>query len=189
MSIRPTLMHILAISGSLRTASANTSLLRAVARLAPTDVVVTFYDGLDDLPHFSPERDVANAPSSVSKLRAQLRDADAVLICTPEYAHGIPGVLKNMLDWIVSSGEFVGKPTCVISAATDGSYAHASLTETLFMLSAHIVEGASLVVSFVRTKIDAEGHITDAQTTVALQTVISALVGAVQLNHPATSHG
>ena len=84
-----------------------------------------------------------------------------------------------MLDWLVSSGEFVDKPTVVISAATDGSYAHASLTETLFMMSAYVVEGASLIVSFVRTKIDSEGHITDCQTTVVLQTVVNALAGTV----------
>ena len=173
-------MHILTISGSLRAASTNTSLLRAVAKLGPADVTVTRYDGLDDLPHFSPERDVDDAPGSVSTLRAQLRAADAVLICTPEYAHGIPGVLKNMLDWLVSSGECVSKPTGVISAATDGSYAHASLTETLLMMSADMVEGASLIVSFVRTKVDKEGFITDTQTTVALQAAVSALVRAFQ---------
>ena len=97
MSIHITSMHILAISGSLRAASANTSLLRAAVELVPAGVIVSLYDGLDNLPYFSPERDVENAPNSVSKLRSQLRDADAVLICTPEYAHGIPGVLKTCL--------------------------------------------------------------------------------------------
>lgn len=169
-------MDILAISGSLRAASANTMLLRAAAQLVPSDASVALYDGLDHLPHFSPERDVDPAPDAVRALRAQLRDADAVLICTPEYAHGIPGVLKNMLDWVVSSGEFVDKPVGVISAATGGNYAHASLTETLAVMSAHIVEEASLIVSFVRTKIDGEGRIIDTQTALALQTVMTALV-------------
>lgn len=172
--------HILAISGSLRAASANTSLLRAAAKRVPDDVTLTLYGGLDDLPHFSPERDVDNVPGAVSRLRAQLRDADAVLICTPEYAHGIPGVLKNMLDWIVSSGELVDKPVGVISAATGGEYAHASLIETLTVMSAHIVEGASLIVSSVRTKIDGEGRITDPQTARVVQTVLKALTNAIQ---------
>lgn len=172
-------MQILAISGSLRAASANTMLLRAAAQLAPADVAVTLYAGLDDLPHFSPERDTDPAISSVAALRGQLQVADAVLICTPEYAHGVPGVLKNMLDWVVSSGEFVSKPVGVISAATEGAYAHASLTETLATLSAHLVDGASLIIPAVRTKTNAEGRITDAPTTTALQTALSALVETV----------
>lgn len=173
-------MHILAISGSLRAASVNTALLRASAQLAPTDVAVTLYTGLDDLPHFSPERDVDAAPGSVAELRMQLQAAEAVLICTPEYAHGIPGVLKNMLDWVVASGEFIDKPVGVISAATGGEYAHASLTETLRVMSAHVIEEASLIVSFVRTKVDSEGHVTDPQTALSLQTVVSALVRATR---------
>lgn len=173
---------MLAISGSLRAASANTMLLRAAAQLVPTGVTVALYDGLDSLPHFSPERDTASAPDAVTALRAQLRAADAVLICTPEYAHGIPGVLKNMLDWVVSSGEFVNKPVGIVSAATGGDYAHASLTETLAVMSANIEDKASLIISAVRTKIDAEGRITDPQTGTAVQTLLNALVGMVGRN-------
>ena len=110
-------MNVLAISGSLRTTSTNTALLRAAARLAPEHVTITLYDGLDDLPHFSPERDTDTPPPAVIQLRTLLREADAVMVCTPEYAHGMPGVLKNMLDWVVSSGEFVDKPVSVISAS------------------------------------------------------------------------
>ena len=178
-------MHILAISGSLRPASANTSLLRAAAQLVPAGVTVSLYDGLGNLPHFSPERDVNDAPAAVHDLRTQLRNANAVLICTPEYAHGIPGVLKNGLDWVVSSGEFVNKPTGVISAATGGEYAHASLTETLSVMSAQLPEGASLIISFVRTKIDADGRITDAQTAMSVQAVLNTLIEAVAVD---TSH-
>lgn len=173
-------MYIFAISGSLRPASTNTSLLRTVARLVPAGVVVDLYDGLDDLPHFSPDRDTDNPPVAVAMLRRRLRDADAVLICTPEYAHGVPGVLKNMLDWVVSSGEFVDKPTGVITAATEGDFAHASLLETLRMMSANRVDGASLLVPFVRTKVNSDGHITDLPTARAVQLLLDALVGAIQ---------
>lgn len=178
-------MLILAISGSLRAASANTSLLRTIAGIAPAGVTVTLYDGLDDLPHFSPDRDVANPPVAVSALRTQLRAADAVLICTPEYAHGIPGVLKNMLDWTVSSGEFVDKPTGVITAATEGAFAHTSLLETLRMVSAHRVEGASLLIPLVRTKVMPNGEITDLPTAQAVQAVLNALIYAVTCQSPA----
>ena len=175
-------MQILAISGSLRTASANTSLLRAATKLVPAGVDVLMYDGLDGLPHFSPERDVDDTPGSVASLRIQLRKADAVLICTPEYAHGIPGVLKNMLDWVVSSGEFVDKPTGIITAATGGEYAHASLTETLTVMSSNIVKEASLLISFVRMKVSSEGQITDSETTVAIQKVVNTLVESIAVD-------
>jgi len=88
------------------------------------------YGGLDDLPHFSPDRDGDDPPRSVGRLRELLRTADGVLIGTPEYAFGVPGALKNALDWTVSSGEFDGKPVAAISASplyTGGAKAHASL--------------------------------------------------------------
>lgn len=173
-------MHILAISGSLRPASTNTSLLRTMARLVPAGVMVDLYDGLDNLPHFSPERDTDNPPAAITALRRCLRETDAVLICTPEYAHGVPGVLKNMLDWVVSSGEFVNKPTGVITAATEGDLAHASLLETLRMMSARQVDGASLLIPFVRTKVNSNGHITDPPTSQAVQWLLDALLGAIE---------
>ncbi len=175
-------MHILAISGSLRAASTNTALLRAAAELAPPTVTVTLYDGLDNLPHFSPERDKENTSEPVINLRSLLREADAVLICTPEYIHGMPGVLKNMLDWLASSGEFVDKPVGVISAGPSdmgGSRAHASLSYTLSVLMAKLPEEASLIVPFVRQKIDANGQVTDPTLIQELRELITALVTAV----------
>ncbi|MBD2755980.1 NADPH-dependent FMN reductase [Spirosoma validum] len=176
-------MNILAISGSLRAASANTSLLRATAELAPSNVVITIYEDLDDLPHFSPERDRDNTSEPVTKLRSLLQEADAVIICTPEYIHGMPGVLKNMLDWLASSGEFVNKPVSVISASPSdmgGSRAHASLCYTLSVLMAKLPEQASLIVPFVRAKVDADGHVTDPQLIRQLKNVVIALVNAAK---------
>lgn len=175
-------MNILAISGSLRAASTNTALLRAAAELAPPGVTVTLYDGLDELPHFSPERDRENTSESVNTLRTLLRQADAALICTPEYIHGMPGVLKNMLDWLASSGEFVDKPVGVVSAGpsdTGGSRAHAALTYTLSILTAKLPEEASLIVPFVRTKLNTSGHLIDPKTAEQLRSAINALVKAV----------
>ncbi|MFD2933052.1 NADPH-dependent FMN reductase [Spirosoma flavum] len=175
-------MNILAISGSLRIGSTNTSLLRAAAELVPPTVIITLYEGLDDIPPFSPERDRDNSSEPVNKLRTLLREADAVLICTPEYIHGMPGMLKNMLDWIASSGEFVDKPVGVISAGPSdmgGSRAHASLSYTLEVLTAQLPEGASLIVPFVRQKLDADGHIIDPVLTQQLRDTVGALVEAV----------
>ena len=109
-------MRILAISGSLRRISSNTTLLRAIDALAPPGVEVTLYDGLADLPAFNPDFEGAE-PSSVLAFRGQLKSADGVFISSPEYAHGVPGSLKNALDWIVGSGELVDKPVAILNAS------------------------------------------------------------------------
>lgn len=176
-------MLFLAISGSLRANSTNTALLRATARLAPNTVTVTLYDGLDDLPHFSPERDTDQPPEAVARLRTLLREADAVLICTPEYIHGMPGSLKNLLDWIASSGEFVNKPVAVLSASPSdlgGVRAHESLRHTLTVLMAKLPEKALLTVPFVRQRLNAEGQLTDSGLADELRAVLNALVEVVE---------
>ena len=121
-------MRILALSGSLRARSSNTALLRAAVALAPAGTEIIFYTGLADLPQFSPDLDNESTPPAVQELRDQLQAAEGVLICTPEYAYGMPGSLKNALDWTVSSGEFYGKPTAVISASPSPRPCHASST-------------------------------------------------------------
>jgi len=171
---------ILGISGSLRNASSNTALLRACAALAPDGISISIYEGLDKLPYFSPELDTENAvpPATVLDLRAQLNTANAVIISTPEYAFGIPGVLKNALDWIVSSGEFTHKPTGVISAsplATGGEKAHASLVQTLSVMTATIREEYKLIIPTIRTKMDVQGNITDPELAKKLLTLIRQL--------------
>ena len=176
-------MKIAAVSGSLRAASSNTALVRAVVSLAPPDVEVILYDGLAGLPHFSPELEGANLPTSVQGLRLQMASADGVLICTPEYAFGMPGSLKNALDWLVSSGELWRKPVAVLSAspsALGGEKAHAALVLTLRALEAEIVEAAFLQIPFVSTKINAEKEVSDPATLVALQTSLTALIEAIE---------
>ncbi len=177
-------MRILAISGSLRASSTNTKLVRAIMKLAPENMVFTLYDGLGDLPHFSPDIDVEDAPPSVATLRRQLQDADGVLICTPEYAYGVPGSLKNALDWMVSSGEFVSKPVVAISASPSlmgGDKAHASLLLTLTALSANIVEGGTLIIPRIRTKLDGNGDVSDSATAKALRSVLAALAQTISV--------
>ena len=171
-------VKILAISGSLRSGSSNTALLRAMAALAPANVEIQVYEGVADLPHFSPEIDDEASPSAVVDLRAQLHAADAVILCTPEYIHGMPGSLKNLLDWTASSGDFVDKPVAALSASPSyagGEKAHASLVSTLKVLSAKVVEEASLIVPAIRKKVNANGEITDPQLEQELRSVLAAL--------------
>jgi NAD(P)H-dependent FMN reductase len=179
-------MRILAISGSLRASSTNTKLVRAMVTLAPADMHITTYEDLGDLPHFSPDRDGENSPASVSDLRAQLQAVDGVLICTPEYAFGVPGSLKNALDWTVSTGDFSGKPTAVVSASPlwgGGDKAHASLLLTLTALGANVLEQAKLSIPHINKKLNDNGEITDAATAQALSAVLAALAQAVKDLH------
>ncbi|MEA2336513.1 MAG: hypothetical protein QOE82_520 [Thermoanaerobaculia bacterium] len=124
-------MKIIAICGSLRAHSSNLALLRAAATIA-TEVEI--YEGLATLPHFNPDDDVEGStpPPAVAALRAMLASADGILISSPEYAHGVPGSLKNMLDWLVSDGALVDKPVALINASpVGGEFARDSLVETL----------------------------------------------------------
>lgn len=176
-------MRILAISGSLRASSTNTALVRAIVALAPPHMEIIIYDGLADLPHFSPDLDDDNAPPSVKDLRNQLQAADGVLICTPEYAFGVPGSLKNMLDWTVSSGDLWDKPVAAISASplwSGGDKAHASLLLTLKALGANVPEGAKLMIPTVGKKLNANGEVSDPETTLALKSLLDALAHAIK---------
>ena len=155
-------MKILAISGSLRPSSSNTAILRALIELASDRMNISIYDGLGNLPYFNPDLDVDDALAPVQDWRTRLKEANGVIFCTPEYAHGIPGVLKNALDWIVSSGEFMNKPTAVISASPSpdgGDKANASLVQTLRVMMAEISEEAKLCIPAVSAKLNDQSQV------------------------------
>lgn len=114
--------RVLLVSGSLRTVSLNTAILRAIQRLAPAAVETVFYTGMRDLPPFDPEEEANGAPDVVLDWARQIAKADAVLISSPEYAHGVPGVLKNALDWVVGSGEFPGKAVALVNVSPHSTY-------------------------------------------------------------------
>lgn len=152
-------LRLLAISGSLRARSSNTSLLRLAASVAPAGVRVDLYDGLASLPHFNPDDDVDVPPPPVLELRARVGAADGLLFCTPEYAHGLPGALKNALDWLVASVELPGKPVASFNASPFATHAQASLLETLTVMSARIVREACVTIPVARHDVDAEGTI------------------------------
>jgi chromate reductase len=135
-------MKITAICGSLRAQSSNLALLRAAQKLAPEGIDLAIYEGLDKLPHFNPDDDEEGAtpPPAVAELRSLLAAADGILISSPEYAHGVPGSLKNALDWLVSDGALVGKPIALISASpVGGQFAQTSLVETLTTMNWRVI--------------------------------------------------
>ena len=136
---------------------------------------VSVYGELEAIPPFNPDLDGDHGPAAVSRFRAALRACDAVLLSSPEYAHGVPGVLKNALDWVVGSGELVGKPIALINASARARHAWASLAETLAVMSAHVVVEASVTVSLDGRMLDANGIVGDAELSTALTSAIEAL--------------
>ncbi len=173
--------NIFAISGSLRTGSSNHAILRFLAKMAPADVSLTIYDGLATIPPFDPGNDQEPAPDAVSKFRNLIDQADAVIICTPEYAYGVPGQLKNALDWTVSSGSLDNKLMALITASTGGENAHAALLLILGALSANLSKEATLLIPFIRAKMDTEGNIIDTDTREKLQAIFSALLNELEM--------
>jgi len=153
--------NIFAISGSLRAGSSNHTILQYLCGSMPDDINYAIYDGLANIPAFDPGLDNDNPPAAVTDLRQKIAEADAIIICTPEYAYGVPGALKNALDWTVSSGSLSGKPLALITASTGGENAHEAMIKILGALDAKLSPETTLLISFVRTKIDATGNVAD----------------------------
>ena len=149
-------IRLLAISGSLRAASYNTALLRAAILLAPDDVEIIFYSNMVNLPLFNPDLD-GNEPDLVLNFRQLIASVDGLLIASPEYAHGVSGVMKNALDWLVSGEEFVGKPVALYNTSPRASHAYAALQEIISVMSAYIVNEACISVALLGTQLDATG--------------------------------
>lgn len=170
-------LTLLAIPGSLRARSSSHLVLQLVAGMMPDHVTFLPYDGVGTLPHFD-DRD--HVPEAVADFRKRVAQADAVLICTPEYAHGIPGSLKNALDWTVSSGEFVNKPVGLITASSSGEYGHPALLEVLRAISAHVIDDATLLIPNIRSRFDQQGAFKEESLAQSLKRVVASLVAAAQ---------
>jgi chromate reductase len=172
-------MKILAISGSLRAASTNSALLRAAALLAPAGVEIELYQGLGGLPHFNPDLEDAEPPA-VTGLRARVREAGGLLFAVPEYAHGVPGALKNLLDWLVGGEEFIYKPIALLNASPRATHAQASLRETIRTMSGQIVEEASIPVPLLGKVLDPEAIAADPELSALLRGAIATFARAVE---------
>jgi chromate reductase len=160
--------NILTIPGSLRASSSSNIILKNISLMFPPEANLQHYEGIATLPHFN---DSDHAPDSVIQFRAMLKEADAVLICQPEYAFGVAGSLKNAIDWTVGSGEFVDKPVILVTAASNGEKAHAAMILILNALSAKLQEN-TLLIPFVKTKINTNGSIIDSRVKEQLQLLV-----------------
>ncbi len=150
------IVRILAISGSLRAASLNSALLRAVVGLAPAGMRVELFTELGNLPLFNPDLEITDL-APVARFHARLAEADGVVIASPEYAHGVTGVIKNALDWMVGSEVFVNKPVALFNASPRATIAQASLKETLTVMSARVVATASITLPIIGSNLNESG--------------------------------
>jgi chromate reductase, NAD(P)H dehydrogenase (quinone) len=172
-------LRILAIPGSLRAASTNAVLLDSAACLAPESVHVVVYRGLGALPHFNPDLDNDLLHGPVPELRSQLRNSDGILFSTPEYAHGIPGALKNALDWMVGSGELYDKPVALFNTSSRAIYAQASLTGTLKVMAARLISEAFITVPLLGRNLSKDSIVSDPELSRMIRSALAAFVSAI----------
>jgi chromate reductase len=174
-------VKILGISGSLRSQSHNTNLLRAAAELLPPGVELELWDGLKAVPPYDQDDDVEPAPEPVAAIRSAIAGADAVLFATPEYNSSVPGVLKNALDWVsrpLKTNALRNKPVAVVGASTGAFgavWSQAELRKVLAAIGARVVEG-DVAVGHAPSRFDESGRLTDDQTREQLAEVLLALV-------------
>jgi NAD(P)H-dependent FMN reductase len=169
--------RVLLVSGSTRSGSTNTALLRTAAAAPPPGVEATLYGGMTGLPHFNPDDDVDPLPPAVADLRSRIEAADAVLFCTPEYAGALPGTFKNLLDWTVGGPEMYGKPVAWVNASgspTRAAKAHASLEAVLRTIHADVVAAACIHIAVARERVTG-GVVADHEATARIAGVLETL--------------
>jgi chromate reductase, NAD(P)H dehydrogenase (quinone) len=178
-------MKILGISGSLRRDSWNTKLLRSAEELLPSEVEFELYDGLKAIPPYDEEDDdIEDAPAAVTALREAIREADGVLIATPEYNSSVPGHLKNSLDWVsrpIATNTLRNKPVAVIGASTGAFgavWSQAELRKVLSAIGARVVD-AEVAVGHAPTRFDEAGRLVDENLLGDLEETIDTLVAEV----------
>ena len=170
--------RLVLISGSTRAASSNSALLRTAVAVAPAGVDAILSDALNELPHFNPDDDRDPLPPAVEALRRDVAAADALLICTPEYAGTLPGSMKNLLDWLVGGTEINGKPVAWVNAAADprrGSGAIATLETVLGYVQADLVRDACVSVPVPPGSVGADGLVADGGVRSGIRDVLTTL--------------
>ncbi|MEV1144784.1 NADPH-dependent FMN reductase [Micromonospora sp. NPDC049799] len=182
---------ILAISGSLRDASFNTALIRAAQRVAPESLTIEQYDNLGAIPAFNQDIE-AEPPAPVVDLREKIAAADALLIATPEYNYGVPGVLKNALDWAsrptfpVTSwvSPLAHKPVAIMGAAPTGMgtvRAQLQLRQLFLWTDSAVLSKPEVIVTNAHEKLTIDGEIKDETTEALLRGLLDALANRIRI--------
>lgn len=136
---------------------------------------LTLYTSLTQLPYFNQDVTDDEVAPSVKHFRQAIEAADVVLICTPEYVFSLPGILKNALEWAVSTTVFSDKPTALVTASSSGEKAHESLVLVMKTLGVKTSDDACLWIPGVKSKLDAEGHVIDEALVTQLKKLVNAL--------------
>jgi chromate reductase, NAD(P)H dehydrogenase (quinone) len=177
------MVDLLMISGSLRHGSTNTAALVTASVVAPPGVALQLYGGTAHLPHFNPDDEGSSLPPLVADLRARIRQADALLLSTPEYAGALPGSFKNVFDWAVGDdqpGSLNQKPVAYINVSPrGGALAHASLRAVLGYVGALIMEKACVDIPLRQSDIDHEGLIASDQMRRQLAVALTELIAGI----------
>ena len=179
-------LNVLALCGSLRRASINAALLRAAARLAAPGADVEVPNWLGRLPLFDPDLEAEpELPMPVQALHLSVANADAILIASPEYAHGVSGTIKNALDWLVGFEPFIHKPVAVINASPRAHHADDALRETLRTMSAGLVGERSFAVELLGAGMDEHAMAASPAVAAVVAEAIAAL--RAQIDHQAVT--
>jgi chromate reductase, NAD(P)H dehydrogenase (quinone) len=183
-------VRLLLISGSTRAGSTNTAVLRTAQAVAPAGTTADLFPGLADLPAFNPDDDHPPLHPAVAGLRQAIAGAEAVLICTPEYAGALPGSFKNLLDWTVGGTEITDKAVAWINASsvaspTGGADAHRSLAKVLGYVGADVVEAACRRIPMSRDLVGPDGTVAEPQ----LREQIADAVRVLLARRPAEAGG
>lgn len=167
--------NIITIVGSAAAASSSHKIVGFLKTLLDDEIRLLVFDRLKELPHFDPTESTERPPIEIIALRQIIQDADAVLICSPEYIFSIPSGLKNLLEWTVATTIWMDKPVAIITASTDGEHTHKQLQLLLRTLGASVEANTCLHIPAVKSKINQEGQITDPDTQAALTCLATAL--------------
>ncbi len=159
---------LLGISGSLRSESMNRSALLAIEKLLPPEFRFQLYADLDRLPHFNPDLRDGREDSYVSALRSSILRAHAVVFSVPEYAHGVPGALKNALDWQVGTGELCGKPVLLVRTSPRAEHAQEALREILSTMGAEVLHDAEIRIDLIGARLSPDEIARDAELASAI---------------------
>ena len=165
-------VRFLAVSGSLRKNSTNTALLRALSRhVAPTSEIEVFA-GIGALPLFNPDDEIST-PSAVTDFARRVERCDGLIIAAPEYAHGIPGALKNALDWLVSRSEIPHKPVMLVHASGRSAMSREHLREVLRTMSARLFPGPEIELHLLgKTAAEIERDLNEQENRRHMRTVL-----------------
>lgn len=183
-------MRVLGIAGSLRDQSYNLRLIEAAGDAAPEAMEIVPYD-IDDVPLYDADVEKEGDPEPVERFKEAIESADALLIATPEYQHGVPGVLKNALDWASrppGGSPITGKPAAIMGASpgfTGTARAQEELRQILVYNDCPMVNEPEVLVGHVDEKVDDQGRITDEETLDFVRQLLGNLAELVELHEAA----